>query len=120
VHFFPDALSLLPQQEAEAYALQHSQVEDNMPDIIAQFTSCELEWSMEIARVIISFTARSPYQYSKAFYNSIIHALPVAITNELETFAPPEEYYKTLWKTQSDYITQLATVKAETQKAFNE
>jgi Family of unknown function (DUF5691) len=119
-HFFPEALSLLPASEAEAYALQHSEVEDHMSGIIEQLTSSEQEWSMELTRAIFRFTAKSPYQYSKTFYNNIIHVLPVSIINELETFAPPEDYYKTLWKTQSDYITQLATLKAETIRAFNE
>jgi hypothetical protein len=119
-HFFAEALSLLPQQEAEAYALKHSEVEEHLADIIDQLSNREQEWGADITKAVFSYTATNPYQYNRSFYNGIVHLLPVSIRMELEAFAPPESYYKSLWNNISEYITKLVTLKEETKKAFND
>ncbi|HYH15333.1 MAG TPA: DUF5691 domain-containing protein, partial [Flavisolibacter sp.] len=118
--FYADALSLLPQAEAEAYALQHSDNVDHLPDIIQQLIEREAEWGLEITRSIFRFTADNPYQYSRSFYNGIVHLIPVAIASELEQMAPEQSYTKSMWNSLSEYITRLLTLKSETRKAFNE
>jgi hypothetical protein len=118
--FYPQALSLLPQAEGEAYALQHSDKEDNLPDIIEQLIERGGEWGLDVTKAIFLFTANNPYQYNRPFYSGIVEQIPVSIIKELEQMAPQQEYLRMMWNSLSEYITKLLTLKSETQKAFNE
>jgi hypothetical protein len=117
--FYPAALKLLPQKEAEAYALRYLEGE-NAYQIIQAFSDFETEWSMELSKAILKLTAKSPYQFHKGFYNQLVHLLPVPIINELEKCTPPEEQSRAMWNNLSEYIALLLTLKLQTLKAFKE
>jgi hypothetical protein len=78
------------------------------------------EWSLEFSTAVLKFAAKNPYQYNKAFYNNMVHLLPVSITAELEKCTPKEEHLRAMWNNLSEYIIKLLTLKLHTLKAFNE
>lgn len=117
--FYPEAVMILPQKEAEQYSLKHLDG-DNASPIINALGDFEKEWSLELTKAVLKFTAKSPYQYHKGFYNQIVHLLPVPVVNELEKYTPQEEHLRTMWTNLSEYINHLLTLKLQTLKAFHE
>lgn len=117
--FYPEAVMVLPQKEAEQYSLQHFDG-DNAYPIINALGDFEKEWGLELTKTILKFTAKNPYQYHKGFYNGIVHLLPVPVVGELGKCTPQEEHLKTMWSNLSEYITHLLTLKLQTSKAFKE
>jgi hypothetical protein len=117
--FYPEAVMVLPQKEAEQYSLKHFDG-DNAYPIINALGNFQQEWSVESTKVIFKFTAKNPYQYHKGFYNQIVHLLPVQVVGELEKCTSQEENLRTMWSNLSEYITHLLTLKLQTIKAFNE
>lgn len=117
--FYADALKVLPQKEAEQYAIENWQ-DDNADQVIQTLSGFENEWGQGLAKAILKFTARNPYQYHRGFYNEMVHLLPLSIVEELETCTPQEVHVGTMWGNPSEHITQLLTLKSQTVKAFNE
>lgn len=117
-HLYIDALSRLPQEEAEKYALLHLEEDANAAAISQRLVQFEKEWSLELTRAFLKQAAKSPYQYNRAFYNELVHLLPVAISGELAGYAPKEEYLKGMWNSLSEHITKLLTLKQQTLNAF--
>jgi hypothetical protein len=115
-----DAISLLPQQEAEKYALKHLDYEANAAAIITALSGFQNEWSPALAKAVLKFMAGKPYQYTKAAYNNIAHLLPVPMVAELEKCTPKDENFRSMWINLSEHITKLLTLKLQTLKAFNE
>ena len=115
-----DALPLLPQKEAETYALKFFDDENDARNIVQSIAVFTEEWSLPFAKAVLRFTAKSPYQYHSGFYNNIVHLLPVPIVAELEKFIPKEEHLRHLWSNLSEHIAKLLTLKLQTLKAFNE
>lgn len=119
-HLYADAFILLPQREAEAYAVQFFSSHEGEISTLAPFLALQQEWGMSFAKVFLRLAARNPYQYSKIFYNQVIHLLPLPLAGELEKCTPKEEHLRTMWSSLSDYIHKLLSLKLQTLKAFNE
>jgi hypothetical protein len=79
----------------------------------------EGEWSIELARVVLKYTARQPYQYPATFYKEHVARIPAGVVAELEKFAPPEPHLKVMWDKLSEQIRRLAGLKEQVLKAFN-
>jgi hypothetical protein len=115
--FYIDIIPLLPLQQQDHYS---NKFFDQHQDTIIGFASeMKTEWSIELTRNIFRHTAKSPYQYTKSFYNQHIHLAPAKIAAELGSFAPQEEYVKNMWNGISDYISKLINLKVNTIQAFN-
>lgn len=117
-HLYIDALSRLPQEEAEKYAVRHLEDDAHAAAIGQRVVQFENEWSLELARAFLKHAAKSPYQYNRAFYNELVHLLPVAIGGELAGYAPKEEYLRGMWSSLSEHITKLISLKQQTVNAF--
>ncbi len=115
-----DAFSLLPQKEAEMYALKFLQSDNEAASVLHLIDKFSQEWSVDFSKAVLKFTAKNPYQYHKGFYNQIVHLFPVPVVGELEKCTPQEEHLRTMWSNLSKYITHLLTLKLQTLKAFNE
>lgn len=118
--FHEAALEVLPQGEAEGYALRFMTDEKAAGQVLQQIDVFTGEWSLAFAKAVTRFTAANPYQYHKGFYNNAAAALPVLLVAELEKCTPKEEHLRTMWSNLSEHITQLLTLKLQTLKAFNE
>lgn len=114
-----DALYLLPQKEAEYYALNFLDNEEKAADILQLIRFFKQEWSLEFASAVLKFTAKNPYQYNKAFYNQIIYVLPLAITVKVESYAPKEEHFGHMWSNLSAHLLKMLTLKQQTLTTFN-
>ncbi len=73
----------------------------------------EQEWSLPIARTILTFTALEVYAYNRTFYKSAVVRIPVQLVNELDTFTPANDQKKPYWKTQSDELYRLLDLKKQ-------
>lgn len=119
-NLYLEALGILPQKEAEAYAVRFFTHDDTAASIVQNLHLFKEEWSMDFTKGLLRFTAKNGYQYHRGFYNEIIHLLPVPITQELEKCTPKEEYQRSMWSNVSEHITRLLTLKLQTLKAFND
>ncbi len=115
-----DAFGLLPQWEAENYALKFLSLDKDAGSILHIIYRFSDEWSLPFAKAVLRFTAKSPYQYNTAFYKNLVHILPVPIVAELEKFTPKEEHLRHMWSNLSEHIAKLLTLKLQTLKAFTE
>lgn len=115
---FGDAFQLLPQKEAEQYALRFLNADVPAAGVMSNLHDFREEWSVDFAKAVLRFTAKNPYQYHRGFYNDMAALLPVPLAGELEKFTPKEEYLRNMWSNQSEYITKLLTLKLQTLKAF--
>lgn len=120
VFFNEEIFAVLPQKEAEAYAVKFLGQDDKASIVIRNLDKFQNEWSLEFAKAVLRFTAKNPYQYHRGFYNDIAAVLPVPLAGELEKCTPKEDYLRNMWITQSEYIIKLLTLKLQTLKAFNE
>lgn len=118
--FFEEALAILPQPESEKYALRFFDKDERAVSSLEHLLDYSSEWSTELAKAVLRFTAKSPYQFNKAFYNNIVHLLPIPIAGELEKCTPKEEHFRAMWSNLSGYIIKLLELKLQTLKAFNE
>jgi len=118
--FYAEAFQLLPQQEAEKYAIVQLERDDKAAEIIKHLASWQGEWSSQLAKKVLKYTSKNPYNYQKGFYENVASLLPISITAELESFSPDEAYLKTMWLNISDHITKLISLKRETINAFTE
>lgn len=118
--FYPQAFELLPKDEVEKYALQFLGKAENAHIALDNLSKYfKGEWSINLTREIFRFTSKNQYSYTRQFYNQHILSIPAGILPELETFAPPEEYMKNMWTRTSEHLTQLLTLKTQTQNAFS-
>jgi hypothetical protein len=115
-----EALTVLPQKEAEAFAEKFLGQNDKAGIVLRNLDRFTNEWSLGFAKAVLRFTAKNPYQYHRGFYNDIAAFLPVPLAGELEKCTPKEEYLRNMWSNQSEYIIKLLTLKLQTLKAFNE
>lgn len=113
-----DAFKLLPQKEAESYALQFLSNDDGASSVLHVIYFFSEEWGMEFAKAVLKYTAKNPYQYNKTFYNQNAHLLPISIINELEKFTPKDEQFGDSWTKNSEHIIRLLTLKTQTLQSF--
>ena len=114
-----DAFGLLPQKEAEAYAVLFLPDKTRAGKVIQNVHFFGEEWSPEFAKGVLCYMARSAYQFNRGYFNELAAVLPIAITKELEGCAPKEEYLRTAWNNVSEHITKLLALKQQTIKAFS-
>jgi len=68
------------------------------------FVNRETEWPVPLARQIMNFTASNPYQYTKSFYQQLMHLLPLEASS---------------WLDQFEEIQPLFDLKKRIQQSFN-
>ena len=76
------------------------------------------EWNMDLAKLILQYTANEVYSYNRTFYRQAAPLIPVAILDLLDSFTPTEEQKKVYWKNQSDELARLLTIKQQTLQSF--
>lgn len=115
--FYINIIPLLPEKEQDMYS---NKFFDSHPDsILPQAVLRETEWSNELAKKILRYTAKNPYHYTRAFYNKHIHLLPFGIAIELERCTPAEKHLQEYWSNISEYVLHLISLKIQTIKSFN-
>lgn len=118
--FHEDVLAVLPQEEAEGYALRFMDDEKAAGQVLQHTTAFAAEWSLPFAKAVLRFTATNPYQYHKGFYSNTAAVLPVPVVAELEKCTPKEEHLRQQWSNLSEHIAKLLALKLQTLKAFHE
>jgi hypothetical protein len=110
-------MQALPDEDQDHYALKF--MKESPHEIIGVMAASDKEWSMELAKAILTETAKEVYSYNRAFYRPVIGLIPVGILNILDSFTPNEEQKKVYWKNQSDELARLLTIKLQTLQSFN-
>jgi hypothetical protein len=110
-------LSGLEGNDRDRYALKY--FDEQPAEIIQLMMTNDTEWSLDLAKVILKYTAREVYQYNKHFYRQAIAFTPAGIVNYLDSFTPPEEQKKVYWQTQRDELARLLTLKQQTLESFH-
>ena len=87
-------------------------------EIIRVVIDHDEEWSMELAKSILQYTANEVYNYNRSFYRPAAPLIPVSILDVLDSFTPTEEQKKVYWKNQSDELARLLTIKQQTLQSF--
>jgi hypothetical protein len=108
------ALSLLPQEEAERYALRFFENDEQAAAIVYQARSFTQEWSLPFAKAILNYTARNVYLYNQKYYTEIAALLPVSLSDQLEHCAPKETNQRIMWSTQEELLCKLLALKKQT------
>lgn len=117
--FYAGALDLLSDQEAEQYALAFLDKDDTALAVIEYLSSHQKnKWSMNLARAFFKYTVRNPYSFNRSFYNQLILSIPEGIIAELSSYAPAEEYAKSVWSKTSEYIVRLIGLRTRIIKVF--
>ncbi len=114
--FYLDLIPLLPLQQKLYYSKKF--FDQHELSTIEYATQFESEWDVELTKLIFGYLAKNPYNFNRTFYNNNIHLIPLAIAGELESFAPQEEYLRTMWSNTSEYILKLLNLKSQIAKAF--
>lgn len=114
--FYLDIIPLLPPQQQEYYSKKY--FKGNEAVILQQAVNWSFEWSTELAKLMIEYTAANPYAYNRSFYRQNIHLFPSQILVELKNFQPKEEYASQLWTNISQELEKLLTLKQEIYQSF--
>lgn len=110
-------LTGLSGKERDQYALKF--FDEQPAQIIQLLLGNDSEWSNELAKQVLKYTAKEVYQYNKQFYRQAILLLPTAMLHHLDSFTPLEEQKKPYWNTQRDELTRLLTIKEQILQSFN-
>ncbi|MFD1001968.1 DUF5691 domain-containing protein [Ohtaekwangia kribbensis] len=110
-------IGALPAVDRDRYALKF--LKDSPHDIIGLMANSDVEWSMELAKAILAQTAHEVYSYNRTFYRPVMALIPVGILDILDSFIPNDENKKVYWKSQSDELARLLTIKLQTLQSFN-
>jgi hypothetical protein len=113
-------LQLLPLPEREARIIQNLQKHQDSDGQIQQATQWPEEWSHDLARQILSYTAVQPWRWTSSFYYSQILKIPVSIAPLLKTIAPAEPAHAQQWAKMADQLALLLRLKEQTQNTFND
>lgn len=115
--FLPDLLEALPPAKQDAYAKTWFTGKEEF--FLPVFVNRETEWPVPLARQIMNFTAANPYQYTKSYYQQLIHLLPFEAESWLDQLDPPEGYQKHYWQSIKEEIRPLFDLKKRIQQSFN-
>jgi hypothetical protein len=115
--FYGDMLPLLPVDKQEHYSIRY--FEKHADTIIQNAVQRSDEWSLAFAQLVLPYTARSPYQYNRQFYEQHIEQIPVLIAGELDKYKPKEESQQSLWNNISAYLKKLLGLKTQIFQSFN-
>jgi len=116
---YPALLGLLPLPEREARIIQNLQKHKDSDAQIQQATQWPEEWSHNMAKEIITYTAVQPWRWTY-FFNEQIARIPVSIAPYLKTVGPAEPGHVQIWTKMADQVAVLLKLKEQTQNAFNE
>jgi|GEM_PF-426228 len=111
-------LQLLPLPERESWTIQN--FPKHREPILQSVVQWPGEWSFELAKTIIKYTAVQPYRWDMYWYKSNFACIPVAIEPLLRSFAPAEPAHAEMWTRITNQLSHLLRLKEQTQKAFNE
>ena len=114
--FYLDILPLIPAEQQEYYSKKF--FKGNEQSIIQYALGWQTEWSIDLTKMIISYTAANHYSYYRSFYNQHIHLIPAQAISILEACTPTEEYAKNSWINTSEYISKLISLKQQTNLSF--
>lgn len=110
--FYIDLIPLLPIQQQDYYSNKNFVGNENA--IIQLALKSNVEWSLELAKNIISYTAKNPYNYYRNFYNENIRLIPINIAKQLAQCTPQEPQLQHQWNNTMDYILKLVYLKEKT------
>ncbi len=106
----------LPEQDRDVYAKRF--IKEKPQELIQLLLNQEREWSADLAKSVLKYTANEVYQYNKTFYRPAVALIPVSLLHELESFTPAEEGKKVYWKNQQEELSRLLTLKRQILQAF--
>ena len=101
----------LPEHDRETYLVRF--MKSKPQEIVAIALDQNKEWSLELARAILKYTASEIYMYNRTFYKPAASLIPIKVLDELASFTPSEEQKKAYWKTQSDELSRLLDIKKQ-------
>jgi hypothetical protein len=113
----PLLINSLPAKDRDIYARKW--FKEKPREIIQVMIEYEEEWSVDLAKSIIQYTANEVYAYNRSFYRPAATLIPLSILDSLDSFTPSEEQKKVYWKTQSDELARLLTIKQQILQSFN-
>jgi len=117
-------LQLLPLPEREAWVIQNfPKYREPVIQALGGWPAeptWPAEWSHDLAKAIIAYTAVQPYRWPMSWYQPIIAQIPLSIGPLLKSFSPAEPAHAQLWEKIADRLTALLRLKELTQNAFNE
>jgi len=109
-------INSLPAKDRDIYARKW--FKEKPREIIQVLIEHDEEWSVDLAKSIIQYTANEVYAYNRSFYRPAATLIPLSILDSLDSFTPSEEQKKVYWKTQSDELARLLTIKQQTLQSF--
>jgi hypothetical protein len=123
--FRPRLLPLLSVSEQKDYLLSSAKAAPQ--EVIAYYSAKGIEWSPELAPLLLSFIAANPYQYNKGFFSANARLIPLSIRPKLASFNPPadaqpadyaKQYAAQVWQKTSEYLSMLLALKESAIAAF--
>jgi hypothetical protein len=112
-----ELIGALHGKDKDAYALKL--IKGYEPQFINPMLDHDREWSPELTKAILKFTAQDVYAYNKAFYRQAAPFIPASLFGKLDQFIPADDMKKSYWRTQSDELSRLLMLKQQTLQYFN-
>jgi hypothetical protein len=114
--FYLDILPFIPLEQQEYYSKKFFKGHER--DIIAKALLWPVEWTTDLALLIMAHTANNHYQYYRAFYNQQAHLIPVQVANLLDSINPTDDYAKNSWPGTKEYIQKILLLKQQILQSF--
>ncbi len=86
--------------------------------IILLMLDNEEEWSSDLAKAILTFASKEIYQFNKTFFRPAAAKIPVEMLSKLDSFIPSDANKQPYWRTQSNELGRLLTLKQQTLQSF--
>jgi hypothetical protein len=116
--FYAELLDLLSPEQQVSYCVRSFK---QYPDLVIQHArQWEREWGVDLAKAIICYTAKFPYQYNISFYKTNIHRIPVGVASVLEGAGPSEVMQRGYWINIAEQAGKLLGLKEKIINAFKE
>ena len=110
-------MSGLSKEDQNRYALLF--FDENPSQIIQLILANENEWSLDLAKRVLKYTANEGYQYNRNFYKQAVTLIPVGMISHLESSTPADFQKQSYWQTQRVELARLLTLKQQTLESFN-
>lgn len=111
-----DLIPLLSKDKQMYYAEKF--VHAYPDEIIRYACGFEQEWSIGFTLNVLQHAGKNPYQYTKEFFNQVIHLIPAGVETSVQGITGNTDYTANYWSSTKDAVTKLIQLKYQTTQSF--
>lgn len=113
-------VDLIPLLDANKQMYYAEKFVHAYPDEIIRYASgFQQEWTVEFTLNVLQYAGKNPYQYTKDFFQQVIHLMPPGVQTYVQGITGNADYTENYWSTTKDVVTKLIQLKNQTNQSFN-